>query len=166
MAMKGTLRQHVERKKERVMVVNRALSAFVVGLMAASGGCHHKDAGPSDGTPSIPPRGVDASVSAGRDAGVSVVGGTVCEESSPTYCAHYFRCDPKGAKEYYGSVDNCAVQDASTCRWLGSLPDVSPKVMESWAACNRALAAQSCEEAKLGEALEACRTLAGARRAG
>jgi hypothetical protein len=175
--MKDILRQHLKPKEERAVVVTRALGPFALALVLTAG-CRHKDAGSSVGTPTPHPGadggvngatpGADASMtSPGVDGGVTiVVGGTICEQSAPAYCAQWFKCDPKNAKALYGNVEGCAVEDASTCRWVGSLPGASPKAMESWAACNRALGVLSCEEFNTSSGLEACRTPAGAHKAG
>jgi hypothetical protein len=131
------------------------VGAVVAGLILV-GGCPHKDAGTptnlipgvdagahADGDGGVIP-GVDGAIPAGPDGAIpagpdgaipagpdgaipAVPGGALCEQAAPAFCDQYFRCDPKGAKESYGSVEGCYVEDASTCRWWGSLPDANPK---------------------------------------
>jgi len=101
-----------------------------------------------------------------NDGGVTPVGAAACAQSAPLYCEKLFACAPAAGEELYGTVEACKIADAADCRRLGALPDTSPRSIEAWAACNKALGAQTCDEWNFGPPVEGCRSPGGARKLG
>jgi hypothetical protein len=122
---------------------------FAVLAAGLAAGCHHSAEQPGGG--------------GGGGGGTS---STACEQTAPLYCQQIFKCSPEAAKYSYGSVEGCQTFDATSCRDLAAKPGASPASIQSWAACNRALAALTCEESQSGGPLEACRFPPGTRKVG
>jgi hypothetical protein len=97
---------------------------------------------------------------------VTAVGAAACEQSAPLYCQKLFECYPQDGADLYGTLESCKIADAADCRHLATLPDVSPKSIEAWASCNRALGARSCEQWRFGAPLAECHFPAGTRQMG
>jgi hypothetical protein len=90
----------------------------------------------------------------------------VCDETAPAYCDQVFMCDPELARDWYGTPEACRIADGVVCRHYAAVPDVSASSAQSWASCNRALAARTCEQERFGGAPDACRVMAGRRQVG
>jgi hypothetical protein len=107
---------------------------------------------------------------AGGSGGLPVLPGVTpneCDQTAGLYCEQTFRCDPDGSKEWYGTIDRCKQVDATVCHEIAQLPGATPAtVAKDWAACNRAIGAQSCEDAKYGPPLVACHGSKGTRKNG
>jgi hypothetical protein len=79
-----------------------------------------------------------------------------CEKTAPLYCQQMFRCFPEWAQSTYHTPERCAEVDATNCHVIAGLPGASAKSVEAWGACNRALAAQGCDDARFGGEVSAC----------
>jgi hypothetical protein len=88
-----------------------------------------------------------------------------CDQTATLYCQHEFECFPDSV-ERYGTVEFCAALDAANCRRFAGLSGASPKFATEWVACNRALAAATCDEARFGLVTPACEVTPGIRPQG
>jgi hypothetical protein len=86
-----------------------------------------------------------------------------CETGAAAFCKKLFECSPEDGAEEYGTVARCQVEDASYCHQNIALPGAGPKAGSRWVSCEKALAALSCEQFRLGSYLEACRPDPGLR---
>jgi hypothetical protein len=89
-----------------------------------------------------------------------------CEASAALYCEREFACNAEDAKEFYGSPELCVMIDVAYCHGDATLAGVSPSATQSWIACNRALAARTCDQWKFGGNVAECATPPGTRQPG
>jgi hypothetical protein len=110
------------------------------------------------GCPEMAPGGSPADPSTNDGASTAA-----CDETAALYCHRYFACYGEDAEPDYGSEQACQAYDATYCRLLGTLPGVDRSSSQRWSACNRTLAALSCEEFSSGAPVEACMWTPGTR---
>ena len=100
------------------------------------------------------------------DGGITVVGAAACQETAGLYCRKLFECYASDGEVMYGSVENCLIMDAADCRRAATVPDSNPQRVQAWAACNKALGAQTCDQWRFGGNIEACAIPPGSRQVG
>jgi hypothetical protein len=105
--------------------------------------------------------GDDRSEATVSDGGVTPAGAASCEQSAKPFCGKLFECYPQWGKQWYGTLESCLVAEAAGCRYAAGLPGVSPRSVQGWAACNRALGARTCDQWRFGSPIEECRLPAG-----
>jgi hypothetical protein len=98
----------------------------VLALAAALTGCQHGDEGGGGGGPPVST--------------------AACDQTAPLFCQRFFTCLPDAARFLYGTEQACAIDNATTCRILGTLPGTDKLAIDHLAACNRALSTASCRD--------------------
>jgi len=99
-----------------------------------------------------------------QDQTAATAKAATCEQGAAAYCPKVFECAPDDGRVEYGTVEECQRQDAAYCHQYTALPGVSSTAVQTWAACDAALAALTCEEFKYGGYFEACLNQPGARK--
>jgi hypothetical protein len=100
------------------------------------------------------------------DGGVTPTGAATCEQAAAPYCHKLFECEPASGEEVYGTVQSCLATEAADCRYLAELPGVSSQAIQTWAACDRAVGARTCDQWRFAGAEPACRFQPGMRKPG
>jgi hypothetical protein len=135
-------------------VMRKVAVLVLVSAGALAGACKGSSGNGGDG---------DGGATSGPSGGGAL---TVCDQAAAAYCQQLFACDAELGKFAYGSVEGCRAEDATICRWMADLGGVTASSVDAWVACDRAIAAQSCDQMRFGGAVEACRLPAGTRKVG